>query len=54
MRMPILACFLVVGVILFGGMKPVSGQLEARPLPVSQRIGAPAPFKAPPGDAVIR
>jgi hypothetical protein len=54
MRMPILAYFLVVGVILFGGMRLASSQLEAKPLPVSQRIGVPAPFKAPPGDAVIR
>ena len=54
MRMPILAYFLVVGVILFGGMQLVSGRLEAKPLPVSQRIGVPAPFKAPPGDTVIR
>ena len=48
MRMPILAYFLVVGVILFGGMHLVKNQLEAKPLPVSQRIGVPAPFKAPP------
>jgi hypothetical protein len=54
MRMPILAYFLVVGVILFGGMRLASSQLEAKPLPVSQRIGVPAPFKAPPADAVIR
>src|SRR5262245_856888 len=48
MRMPILTYFLVVGVILFGGMRLVSSQLEAKPLPVSQKIGVPAPFKAPP------
>ena len=48
MRMPILTYFLVVSVILFGGMRLVSSQLEAKPLPVSQRIGVPAPFKAPP------
>jgi hypothetical protein len=52
--MPILAYFLIVGAVLFGGMRLVNGQLEAKPLPVSQRIGVPAPFKAPPGDAVIR
>src|SRR5215467_13604602 len=43
MRMPILAYFLVVGVILFGGMHLVNNQLEAKPLPVSQRIGVQAP-----------
>jgi hypothetical protein len=48
MRMPILAYFLVVGVMLFGGMHLVSSRLEAKPLPVSQRMGVPAPFKAPP------
>jgi hypothetical protein len=26
----------------------VSGQLASKPLPVSQRIGVPPPFKAPP------
>lgn len=51
MRMPILAYFLVVGVVLFGGMRLVSSQLEAKPLPVLQSIGVPAPFKAPPVDA---
>jgi hypothetical protein len=54
MRMPVLAYFLVVGVILFGGMHLVSSQLEAKPLPVSQRIGVPGPFTAPLADAVIR
>jgi hypothetical protein len=47
MRMPILTYFLVVGTILFGGLVLVSSQLESKPLPVSQRIGLPAPFKAP-------
>jgi hypothetical protein len=46
MRMPILAYFLVVGTILFGGLVLVSTQLESKPLPVSQRIGVPPPFKA--------
>jgi hypothetical protein len=50
--MPVLTYFLVVGVVLFGGMRLVSSQLEAKPLPVSQRVGVPAPFKAPPADAV--
>jgi len=48
MRIPILAYFLVVGTILFGGLVLVSSQLESRPIPVSQRIGVPAPFKALP------
>ena len=48
MRMPILAYFLVMSTILFGGLVLVSSQLEFKPLPVSQRIGVPAPFKAPP------
>lgn len=48
MRMPILAYFLVMGTILFGGLVLVSSQLESKPLAVSQRIGVPAPFKAPP------
>jgi len=54
MRMPILTYFLVVGVVLFGGMRLVSSQLEAKPLPVSQSVGVPAPFKAPPVDAATR
>jgi len=49
--MPVLTYFLVVGVALFGGMRLVSSQLEAKPLTVSQRVGVPAPFKAPPVDA---
>ena len=52
--MPILTYFLVVGVVLFGGMRLVSSQLEAKPLPVSQRIGVPASFQAPPDDAATR
>ena len=48
MRMPILSYFLSVGIILFGGL--VSSRLESRPLPVSQTVGLPAPFKAPPED----
>jgi len=46
MRMPIFAYFLVVGTVLFGGLVLVSTQLESKPLPVSQRIGVPPPFKA--------
>ena len=48
MRMPLLAYFLVMGIILFSGLVLVSSQLESKPLPVSQRIGIPPPFKAPP------
>jgi len=48
MRMPILSYFLAAGIILFGGLILVSSQLESKPLPVSQRIGVPPPFKAPP------
>jgi hypothetical protein len=47
MRMPILSYFLVVGIVLFGGLILVSSQLESKPLSVSQRIGVPPPFKAP-------
>jgi hypothetical protein len=47
MRMPILAYFLVVGTVLFGGLVLLSTQLESKPLPVSQRIGVPPPFKGP-------
>ena len=46
--MPILSYFLVAGIVLFGGLVLVSSELESKPLPVSQRIGLPAPFKAPP------
>ena len=47
MRMPILSYFLVIGTVLLGGLVLVSTQLESKPLPVSQRIGVPPPFKAP-------
>jgi hypothetical protein len=46
--MPILSYFLVVGTVLFGGLVLVSNRLEPKPLPVSQTIGVPAPFKAQP------
>ena len=48
MRMPLLTYFLVIGVLLVGGLILVSSQLESKPLPVSQRIGLPAPFKSSP------
>ena len=47
MRMPILSYFLVAGIFLLGGLVLVSSELESKPLPVSQKIGLPAPFKAP-------
>ena len=50
MRMPILSYFLVTGTILFGGLVLVSSQLGSKPLPVSQTIGVPPPFKAAPED----
>jgi hypothetical protein len=50
MRMPILTYILVVGAVLFGGLVLVSSQLESKPLPVSQRVGVPPPFKALPDD----
>jgi hypothetical protein len=46
--MPILGYFLIIGALLFGGLVLISSQLQSRPLPVSQRIGVPAPFKAAP------
>jgi hypothetical protein len=50
MRMPILSYFIVAGIVIFGGLILVSSQLESKPLPVSQRIGVPPPFKAPPDE----
>jgi hypothetical protein len=50
MRMPILAYFLVVGAMLFGGLVLVSNQLESDPMAVTQMVGVP-PFKAPPHEA---
>jgi hypothetical protein len=44
--MPLLAYFLVAGILLFTGLVLVSGQLESKPLPVSQKIGVPPTFKA--------
>jgi hypothetical protein len=46
--MPILSYFLVVGTVLFGMLVLVSNRLEPTPLQVSQMVGIPAPFKAPP------
>jgi hypothetical protein len=46
--MPILPYVLTVGTLLFAVLVFVGGQLESKPLPVSQRIGVPPPFKATP------
>jgi len=48
MQMPIFSYFLVVGTILFGVLALVSNQFEPKPLRVSQKIGLPPRFKAPP------
>lgn len=48
MSMPIFSYFLVVGATLFGVLALVSNQLEPKPLRVSQKIGLPPRFKAPP------
>jgi hypothetical protein len=50
MRMPLLSYFLVAGTVLFGALVLVGNKLEPKPLPVSQMVGVPAPFKAPPED----
>jgi hypothetical protein len=47
MRMPIFGYFVVIGALLFGVLVLVSSDLDSKPLPVSQTIGVPAPFKAP-------
>ena len=54
MRVPILSYFLVIGTVLFGGLFLVSSQLESKPLPVSQRIGLPPPFKALPNETQLQ
>ena len=46
MRMPILGYFLVIGAILFAAIVVVGSELESEPLPVSQTIGVPPPFRA--------
>ena len=47
MRMPILSYFLIVGAALFGVLSLVSNRIEPKPLPVTQTIGLPPPYKAP-------
>jgi hypothetical protein len=54
MRMPVLSYFLVAGAVLFGVMVLVGNKLEPKPLPVSQMVGVPTPFKAPPEDVQPR
>ena len=48
MQMPIFSYFLVVGTILFGVLALVSNRFEPKPLRVSQKVGLPPQFKAPP------
>ena len=54
MRMPVLSYFLVAGAALFGVLVLVGNMFEPKPLPVSQTVGVPAPFKAPPEDVQSR
>jgi hypothetical protein len=54
MRMPLLSYFLVAGTVLFGALVLVGNKLEPKPLPVSQMVGVPAAFKAPPEDVQSR
>jgi hypothetical protein len=54
MRMPLLSYFLVAGTVLFGALLLVGNKLEPKPLPVSQTVGVPAPFKAPPEEVQSR
>jgi hypothetical protein len=54
MRMPLLSYFLVAGTVLFGTLVLVGNKLEPKPLPVSQAVGVPAPFKAPPEEVQSR
>ncbi|HVQ78448.1 MAG: hypothetical protein WBE94_25360 [Pseudolabrys sp.] len=48
MRMPILSYFLIVGAALFGALTLVSNRIEPKPLPVTQTIGLPPPYKPAP------
>ena len=52
MRMPILSYFVVVGAALFAVLVLASSQVEPNisAIQVSQMVGLPAPFKAPPDD----
>jgi hypothetical protein len=52
MRMPILSYFLIVGTALFGVLTLVSNRIEPKPLFVTQTIGLPPPYKAPPEASV--
>jgi hypothetical protein len=48
MRMPILSYFLIAGTALFGVLTLVSNRIDPKPLPVTQTVGLPPPYKAPP------
>ena len=48
MRMPVLSYFLIVGTALFGVLSLVSNRIEPKPLPVTQTVGLPPPYKAAP------
>jgi hypothetical protein len=50
MRMPILSYFLAVGCVLFATLTFVSSEIDPNisAIHVSQMVGVPAPFKAPP------
>ena len=55
MRMPILSYFLVVGSVLMGLLVWASNAIGSTgSLKVSQMVGLPAPFKAPPDEALPR
>ena len=50
MRMPILSYFLAVGNVLFAILTVVSSEIDPNisAIHVSQMVGIPSPFKAPP------
>jgi hypothetical protein len=50
MRMPVLSYFLAVGSVLFAILTFVSSEIDPNisAIHVSQIVGVPAPFKAPP------
>lgn len=43
-----LSYFLIVGAALFGALTLVSNRIEPKPLPVTQTIGLPPPYKPAP------
>lgn len=56
MRMPILSYFLVVGIALFAILVAASSQIDPgiSAIQVSQMVGLPPPFKAPPDEPQSR